>query len=48
MPAALDSDADLVKAVRQGELPEEQLDKACLNILQLVEKGTKSDQPGIK
>lgn len=46
MPAAIDTNGDLVGAVQDGTLEEELLDKACENILRLTDRCLKAHRDG--
>lgn len=47
MPAAIDTDKEIAEAVRAGKLKEEELDAACIRILELVEKAVDSRQENL-
>jgi beta-glucosidase len=46
MPVAVETDGEIVDAVKAGKLPELLLDAVCKNILNLVFKGSESHCPG--
>ena len=42
------TDAEIVKAVREGDLDEKELDKVVLDILKLIDKCRRAERPGFK
>lgn len=42
MPAALETDAELVQAFEEGRLSEEEINRACIHVLELAYRGTEA------